>query len=131
MEEQYENIVKRLPSECSELSLSDNGVHNGLIVPPTMRRPIMAKCHGPWTVIQKREDGSVDFNRSWEEYATGFGEADGELWIGNEVLHQLTKDNCTTLRIIIQDLQNNTWYVHLVIILATINAYAITFSQVC
>lgn len=84
---------------------------------------------GPWTVIQKREDGSVDFNRSWEEYANGeiinctisgylpkqfsylgFGEPNGELWIGNEILHHLTNDNCTKLRIIIQDLQNNSWY---------------------
>lgn len=131
VEKQYENIVGRLPSECSEMSSADNGVHNGLILPPAMRRPIMAKCHGPWTVVQKREDGSVDFNRSWEEYATGFGklllnyddanhsatisffhpgDPEGELWIGNEVLHHLTKDNCTKLRIVIQDLQNNTWY---------------------
>lgn len=108
VELQYENIVKALPSDCSEISSSDSGLH--MIAPLNSRRPIMAKCMGPWTVIQKREDGSVDFNRSWEEYANGFGDPDGELWIGNEVLHHLTSDNCTKLRIIIQDLQNNSWY---------------------
>jgi len=81
-----------------------------MIAPSHQRRPIMAKCNGPWTVVQRRDDGSVNFNRSWDEYAEGFGEPDGELWIGNEMLHQLTRDNCTQLRIIIQDLQNNSWY---------------------
>jgi hypothetical protein len=109
VEMQYESIVKALPSDCSEINSSDNnGLH--MIAPSNQRRPVMAKCMGPWTIIQKREDGSVDFNRSWEEYANGFGDADGELWIGNEMLHQLTKDNCTKLRIVFQDLQNNSWY---------------------
>lgn len=126
VEMQYENIVKALPSDCSEINSPDSGLH--MIAPANQRRPIMAKCMGPWTVIQKREDGSVDFNRSWEEYANGekpvvrdskqrlisnlkgFGEPNGELWIGNEILHHLTSDNCTKLRIVIQDLQNNSWY---------------------
>lgn len=108
VEIQYENIVKALPSDCSEISSSDSTLH--MIAPSNQRRPIMAKCIGPWTVIQKREDGSVDFNKSWEEYANGFGDPAGELWIGNEQLHHLTSDNCTKLRIIFTDLQNNTWY---------------------
>lgn len=108
VETQYESIVQRLPSDCSEINSADNGLH--MIAPMRMRRPIMAKCDGPWTVVQKRQDGSVDFNRSWEEYAKGFGDPNGELWIGNEILHHLTSDNCTKLRIVIQDLQNNSWY---------------------
>lgn len=38
-------------------------------------------CHG-WTVIQKRIDGSVDFWKVWDDYVAGFGDVDGEYWLG-------------------------------------------------
>ena len=28
---------------------------------------------GEWLVVQRRQDGSVDFNRGWVEYEEGFG----------------------------------------------------------
>lgn len=46
---------------------------------------------GGWTVIQRRGGrfrGRVDFNRTWNDYADGFGELDGEFWFGNEVVHR-------------------------------------------
>ncbi len=33
-------------------------------------------------VVQRRQDGSVDFYRTFEEYAVCFGETSGEFWIG-------------------------------------------------
>lgn len=33
-------------------------------------------------VIQRREDGSVNFFRDWEAYREGFGKITGEHWLG-------------------------------------------------
>ncbi|KAH8260315.1 hypothetical protein KR026_009296, partial [Drosophila bipectinata] len=44
-----------------------------------------------WLVIQRRMDGSVNFNRSWKEYRDGFGNLTGEFFIGLEKLHQITQ----------------------------------------
>ena len=45
---------------------------------------------GGWLVVQRRQDGSVDFNRTWLEYEDGFGELTGEFWYGLRALHCLT-----------------------------------------
>ena len=45
---------------------------------------------GGWLVVQRRQDGSVDFNRTWLEYEDGFGNLTGEFWYGLRAFHCLT-----------------------------------------
>ena len=45
---------------------------------------------GGWLVVQRRQDGSVDFNRTWLEYEDEFGNLTGEFWYGLRALHCLT-----------------------------------------
>ncbi|KAH8260105.1 hypothetical protein KR026_003102, partial [Drosophila bipectinata] len=53
-----------------------------------------APCSGSgWLVIQRRMDGSVNFNRSWTEYRYGFGKLTGEFFIGLEKLHRITRSD--------------------------------------
>ena len=61
---------------------------------------------GGWLVIQRRIDGSVNFNRYWSEYEEGFGnlpvddeDTTGEFWIGLRSLHCLTSQGHWELRI--------------------------------
>ncbi|XP_034483755.1 ficolin-1-like [Drosophila innubila] len=43
-----------------------------------------------WTVIQRRIDGKINFQRNWAEYRDGFGSLDGEFFMGLEKIHRLT-----------------------------------------
>ena len=40
-----------------------------------------------WTVIQKRMNGEVNFEKRWDEYLTGFGNITGEHWVGRENIY--------------------------------------------
>ncbi|XP_036292675.1 angiopoietin-1 isoform X2 [Pipistrellus kuhlii] len=65
---------------------------------------------GGWTVIQHREDGSVDFQRGWKEYKMGFGNPSGEYWLGNEFIFAMTSQRQYTLRIQLMDWEGNQAY---------------------
>ena len=52
---------------------------------------VAAYCsQGGWLVVQRRQDGSVDFNRTWSKYENSFGSLSGEFWLGLKALHRLT-----------------------------------------
>ena len=54
---------------------------------------------GGWLVVQKRQDGSVNFNRGWVDYEEGFGSLTGEFWYGLRPLYCLTNQGQWELRI--------------------------------
>ncbi|XP_028392906.1 uncharacterized protein LOC114517405 isoform X2 [Dendronephthya gigantea] len=44
-----------------------------------------------WLVILKRNDTTSNFTRTWKDYSNGFDNLDGNHFVGNEKLHQLTR----------------------------------------
>ena len=58
---------------------------------------------GGWTVFQRRQDGSVDFFRGWNDYKAGFGQLTAEFWLGNDKIHRLTAARPSSLRIELED----------------------------
>ncbi|XP_033726203.1 angiopoietin-related protein 7-like [Pecten maximus] len=82
------------PADCSDVeqAIYCSGVYR---ITPSPGVSFDVYCEmdtpdGPWTVIQNREDGQVDFYRSWEDYKKGFGNLKGNFWLGNDAIHQLT-----------------------------------------
>ena len=59
----------------------------------------MVTDDGGWIVIQRRVDGSLPFNRTFEEYENGFGDPSGEFWYGLRNIYCLTTSGHTHLRI--------------------------------
>lgn len=68
---------------------------------------------GGWLLIQQRMDGSLNFNRTWQDYKRGFGslndKGEGEFWLGNEYLHLLTLRG-SVLRVELEDWAGNGAY---------------------
>ncbi|XP_062597429.1 fibrinogen-like protein 1 [Saccostrea cucullata] len=70
----------------------------------------MSTDGGGWTVIQRRQDGSTYFYRSWKAYKQGFGDPSKNYWIGNDVIYELTKNKEQELRVELQDFNGDEAY---------------------
>ncbi|XP_059154904.1 angiopoietin-related protein 1-like [Physella acuta] len=53
---------------------------------------------GGWIVMVRRIIGDVNFTRNWEEYKWGFGSFDGDFWLGNELVANITSEGNFELR---------------------------------
>ncbi|XP_062605003.1 fibroleukin-like [Saccostrea cucullata] len=101
-----------LPVDCKDLHDCGNTNSGVYEIYPLGARSIRVYCDmmtqgGGWTVIQKRVSGSLSFNRNWAEYKNGFGDPEQNMWIGNDVIHQLTKNKDSHLYVSITT-QNGT-----------------------
>ncbi|XP_071943605.1 fibrinogen-like protein A [Antedon mediterranea] len=79
------NILQNNPSAVSGqyvIQLCDGG--------PQITVYCDMRSDAGWTVIQRREDGPVNFNRNWSQYKEGFGNLNTEFWLGNEQINRIT-----------------------------------------
>ncbi|XP_078042520.1 protein scabrous [Augochlora pura] len=124
LEDRYHLIVDKLPDSCEERSSDRSSGVDGLRLMEAGRgrKPIMVYCRNGWVVVARRIDGTLDFDRSWNDYSLGFGSPFGEYWIGNQILHEFTQDNCTQLRIDMLDIYGERWR-------AEYDSFAITSAE--
>lgn len=93
--------------DCAEAHRAGHG-QSGVYELHLGRRVVSAWCEqqvegGGWTVIQRRQDGSVNFFTTWQQYKVGFGRPDGEYWLGLEPVHQLTSRGDHELLVLLED----------------------------
>ncbi|XP_076838973.1 microfibril-associated glycoprotein 4-like [Brachyhypopomus gauderio] len=103
-----------LPLDCDDIfsnSSSGSGVYT--IYPAGSKKAVNVYCditcndkhEWRWTVIQRRIDGSVNFYRPWEAYKNGFGDINGEYWLGLENIYLITWSQRYMLRVELEDFE--------------------------
>ncbi|XP_076100749.1 ficolin-2-like [Mytilus galloprovincialis] len=99
-----------IPKDCSAwcISIRNSGF---ITVYFDDNRNLSVLCEkGGWTVIQKRFNGAVEFNRNWTDYENGFGDIYGEFWLGNKNIAELTSEGGHELRIDVEDWDGHKRY---------------------
>ncbi|KAH8377465.1 hypothetical protein KR093_005625 [Drosophila rubida] len=110
------NAAETYGRNCAEVTATfkHNGIHE-ILIPTYSNLPFKVDCDtktqgGGWTILLRRLNGSVDFHRNWTEYKNGFGDIDGEFFLGLDKVHALTADKPQEVIFILEDFQNDVRY---------------------
>jgi len=108
-------VVVLAQRDCDDVDMLHNnrapsGVYS--IYPVDFDTPVQVYCDmdtdgGKWTVFQRRMDGTVNFYRPWDHYKAGFGDVDGEYWLGLENIYFLTVRRRYEIRVDMEDFSGN------------------------
>ena len=105
----------RPATSCKEIHECNSTAPSGKYWLNTRTGPVEVYCDmetdgGGWTVLMKRQDSSVDFYLNWTEYRNGFGNLEGEHWLGLDNMHLLTNLSGVPaqLRVDLADWEGNT-----------------------
>ena len=100
---------------CAELYKSGRKISGVYTIDPDGSGSFDVFCDqttagGGWTVFQKRLDGSVNFYRVWNDYKLGFGNLNGEFWLGLDKINRLTRSARNRLHVDLEDTKGKTAY---------------------
>ncbi|KAM6242126.1 fibrinogen-like protein 1-like protein [Porphyrio hochstetteri] len=100
------------PADCSHLhNTSSSGVY---VIQPAGSPPRVVWCDMDtegkgWTVIQRNTyTTEITWKESWTTYKYGFGNVQGDHWLGTEYLHLLTQQGTYKVRFIVRNKANVT-----------------------
>ncbi|KAK7944792.1 hypothetical protein WMY93_000520 [Mugilogobius chulae] len=97
--------LMNLPSDCSDLFHQGKQVSGVYAIKPGTSEPFMAFCDmiTGETVIQRRIDGSINFDQNWEKYESGFGDLQGEFWLGLRRIYSLFAQGNSILHVKLEE----------------------------
>ncbi|CAH3180510.1 unnamed protein product [Porites lobata] len=113
LKENLECLIKPIGTVLSYTKLAKQSAvctQSTLMVKVPLMCSVIKKQPGGWTVFQKRLDGSVYFYRSWDDYKNGFGDLNGEFWLGLDKIYRLTEKKHNRLRVDLEDFTFSTAY---------------------
>ncbi|XP_026178943.1 angiopoietin-related protein 3 [Mastacembelus armatus] len=96
-----------LPKDCRDLFNKGEGSSGIYVIKPNQSEPFNVYCDmgadGGSTVIQRRLDGAVDFDQTWDKYEKGFGDLEKDFWLGLKKIHSLAEQGVYILHIDLED----------------------------
>lgn len=112
--------IHHQPRHCKDYLEAGDGQSGVRMIHPYPRQPsrrIITYCDqttdgGGWTMIQRRTNLTFreNFNRTWKEYSLGFGDVEGEFWLGLDAMHGLTETSLQELRVDLEDWEGDHRY---------------------
>ncbi|XP_076809110.1 microfibril-associated glycoprotein 4-like [Clavelina lepadiformis] len=103
--------ILRILRDLEDVFRPDSCTNSPLNGDQFLRDGLKVYCEDRWSVFQRRFDGSVNFQRTWNEYKNGFGKTEGEFWLGLETVHRLTRRGKCNLRIELQTFDDKHYWV--------------------
>ncbi|XP_029474488.1 angiopoietin-related protein 3 [Rhinatrema bivittatum] len=104
-----------IPNDCNDFYNGGQRIPGIYSIQPNGSEIFNVYCEitpdSAWTVIQRRIDGSLDFNQTWDSYANGFGDLNGEFWLGLERLYAIAQQADYILHIELEDWGANKRYI--------------------
>ena len=102
---------------CDDILYAGYNTSGGYTINPDRKTEFEVYCDletdsGGWIVFQRRQDASVGFHRTSNDYRTGFGDLGKNFWLGNDKIHRITAANEMSLRIELEDWSGKKVFAH-------------------
>ncbi|XP_026854188.2 angiopoietin-related protein 3-like [Electrophorus electricus] len=95
------------PKHCGEIFGKGEETNGLYAIKPNQSEPFLVYCEftevGAFTVIQRRQDGSVNFDRSWQSYEDGFGDFKSDFWLGLKKISSIASQGDSVLHVQMED----------------------------
>ncbi|XP_069840914.1 fibrinogen-like protein 1-like protein [Dendropsophus ebraccatus] len=110
----YRELVAK---DCRAAYLNLRRASGLYVLWPKASPPMAVYCDlspegGGWTIVQRNslQKATAFGSQNWDQYRQGFGDLMADHWLGNELIHHLTKQSPFTVRFLLVDNQGNKYH---------------------